>query len=69
MYAAKQLRRALLVTRKRLNLFKYNFNLKMSSNYGVEKDQELLASHRSINLLDFETNTERDLYLCDVHSD
>ena len=69
MYMAKQVRRALIVSRKRMNLFKYNFNLKMSGSFGVEHDMELMSSYRSMNLLDFDANAEQELYLCDVHSD
>lgn len=65
-------RRVVLLQQKKLSLAKYNFKVKtqMGQNPDAFQDAVLMSiRHKSMNLLDFENNREKDLYLMDVNSD
>ena len=70
MKAAKELRRMGIMLKKRLSLFKYNFQLKKSMGmYDLEQEVNLIESQkRSLNLYDF-TSNRSDFYLLDEFSD
>lgn len=66
----KFIRRGVINSRKRFNLFKYNINYKMERGqfYDLEHDIKSLNTQiRSINLFDF--SKQEDLYLLDEYSD
>ena len=53
-------------------MFRYNIAAKtqMGKNPDALKDAfQMQTNHKSLNLLDFERNGERDLFLLDVNSD
>jgi len=61
-----------MITRKRMNLFRYNMAVKtqMGRNPDALLDAfKMQTTHKSLNLLDFERNGESDLFLLDVNSD
>ena len=65
-------RRAILLQQKRLNLFRYNIAVKsqMGRNPDALQDaMQMQVNHKSMNLLDFERNREKDLFMLDVNSD
>lgn len=68
----KEGRRLFLLQKKRLSLAKYNFEAKsqMGRNADAMQDAMLMTiNHKSLNLLDFEKNREKDLFMMDVNSD
>lgn len=68
----QNLRRIGILGRKRFSLFKYNVKHKFQrgEGYDFEKDEHMLLGQlRSLNLLDFTTSAERELYLIDIYSD
>lgn len=67
----QDLRRAGILMKKRFQLFQYNFGLKLKSgqSYDIARDSEMNNQHRSLNLLDFNNNRDRDLFMIDVYSD
>lgn len=72
MKAVRDLRRAGILLQKRLSLLKYNAKLKFQRGQGYDpsSDIDMMNSQiRSLNLLDFSANKERDLFLLDIYSD
>ena len=69
---AKELRRAKILTQKRISYFKYNVQLKRErrDTYNLGMDVNMFEmQQRSVNVLDFDTNRDKDLYLLDIYSD
>ena len=60
-------RRALLRYRKKLDLKQYDFKVK--TQMGAIETMNMQQRQRSLNLLDFERNREKDLFMIDVNSD
>lgn len=72
MKAVQEIRRAGILIGKRLSLFKYNVQLKMQRGQGYSPNSDLSmmsAQIRSMNLLDFSVNRQKDLFLLDIYSD
>ena len=72
MKAIRDLRRAGILIQKRFSLFKYNAKLKIQrgQSYDIVSDIDMMNSQvRSLNLLDFSINREKDLFLLDIYSD
>jgi hypothetical protein len=71
MKLAKDFRRAGVMLRKRISLFKYNLNLKRQIGvYSPEQDSNMLMEGtRSLNLFDFSSGRMADFYLLDDYSD
>lgn len=68
----KETRRSLLNQRKRMSLAWYEFTVKtqMGRNPDAAIDSyKMQVMQRSLNLLDFERNREKDLFMVDVSSD
>jgi hypothetical protein len=72
MKAIRDLRRAGILLQKRFSLLKYNAKLKLQrgQSYDISSDIDMMNSQiRSLNLLDFSINREKDLFLLDIYSD
>ena len=72
MKAVRELRRAGILLGKRMSLFRYNLSLKLQRGQGYDPvaDVTMMTNQtRSLNLLDFSLNKEKDLYLVDIYSD
>lgn len=68
----KSFRRAAILARKRLDYFHYNVKLKQKrgSVYDPVADVYMMQNQqRSMNLLDFNANRDKDLFLIDINSD
>jgi len=72
MKAVRDLRRAGILLQKRISLFKYNAQLKMQRGQGYDPtaDINMMTNQvRSMNLLDFSVNKEKEIFLLDIYSD
>lgn len=61
-----------MITKKRLNLNMYSMSVKsqMGQNPNFLQDAMMMTvKQKSLNLLDFERNREKDLFMLDVNSD
>lgn len=72
MKAVRDLRRAGILIQKRCSLLKYNAKLKLQRGQGYDptSDIDMMNSQiRSLNLLDFSANKEKDIFMLDIYSD
>jgi hypothetical protein len=72
MKAVRDLRRAGILIQKRFSLLKYNAKLKLQrgQSYDPTSDIDMMNSQiRSLNLLDFSANKEKDIFMLDIYSD
>lgn len=68
----RESRRLFMISRKKLSLYKYNLQIKTQMGKNPDAFQDALrmtVSHKSLNLLDFARNRDKDLFLLDVNSD
>ena len=68
----REVRRAAILANKRWSLFQYNVALKQKQGgvYNPGGDAYMMErQQRSLNLLDFSANQDKDLFLIDIYSD
>ena len=72
MELVKAWRRTAFLSRKRLQLLKYTFQHRMNSENLVDQKSDYgqtSEKQRSVNLLDFGIEKDRELYMLDIYSD
>jgi len=66
----KQVQRSLLISKKRFSLLKYNALQRFSGGQLYDPSSEMNDSlQKSLNLLDFDANNDKDLFMLDEYSD